>query len=75
MYTEKQPYLICSYAAMAADIGVYIFYAVKTSSKGVMDNNIAENSESSLLWEHRWYMVFSCLDGSGFSITTLDLKD
>lgn len=42
MYTEKLPYLICSYAAMAADIGVYIFYAVKTSSKGVMDNNIAE---------------------------------
>lgn len=42
MYTESLPCLICSYAAMAADIGVYIFYAVKTSSKGVMDNNIAE---------------------------------
>ncbi|MGN0696281.1 MAG: hypothetical protein ACI4J5_05895 [Oscillospiraceae bacterium] len=42
MYTEKLPCLICSYAAMAADIGVYIFYAVKTSAKGVMDNDIAE---------------------------------
>lgn len=42
MYTESLPCLICSYAAMAAVVGVYTFYAVKTSSRGVMDNDLAE---------------------------------
>lgn len=43
--------LICSYGALAAFMGVYIYYAVKTSSKGVMDELLTEKfNKPYLMW-------------------------
>lgn len=43
--------LICSYGALAAFMGVYIYYAVKTSSKGVMDELLVEKfNKPYLIW-------------------------
>lgn len=43
--------LICSYGALAAFMGVYIYYAVKTSSKGVMDELLVEKfNKPYLMW-------------------------
>lgn len=50
MMYEQLPYLVCSYASMAAFVGVYTYYAVKTSSKGVMDPTLAERFGKQSFW-------------------------
>lgn len=49
--TKFLPVLIFSYTALAVFMGVYIYYAVKTSSKGVMDELLAEKfNKPHLMW-------------------------
>ncbi len=42
MMTESIPVMILSYISLAVWFGTYTFYAVKTSSKGVMDESLAK---------------------------------
>ncbi len=42
MMTESIPVMILSYIFLAVWFGTYTFYAVKTSSKGVMDESLAK---------------------------------